>query len=159
MILVLILPPNPNTRRGYKTSWAVDTGKHQYLGYCSQNNVVLRNLKDPRGQPALVYTDFMEKVTAIQFSPNGEWIATGTEKGRVRIWNYQEESKEKFVVKKEHSMLAARVNTIAFTDDGKGLAAGGDGKDMFAKAVITESGTKQGDLFGPTNSISSIDIK
>ena len=142
MILVLILPPNPNTRRGYKTSWAVDSGKHQYLGYCAQNNVILRNLKDPRGQPALVYTDFMEKVTAIQFSPNGEWIATGTEKGKVRIWNYQEESKEKFVVKKEHSMLAARVNTIAFTDDGKGMAAGGDGKDMFAKAVITESGTK-----------------
>jgi hypothetical protein len=56
-------------------------------------------------------------------------------------------------------MLAARVNTIAFTDDGKGMAVGGDGKDMFAKAVLTESGTKQGDLFGPSNSVHSIDIK
>lgn len=63
--IVLILPPNPNTRRGYKSSWAVDLGKQQYLAYGCQNNVVLRNMMDPRGQPSLVYTDFAEKVTAV----------------------------------------------------------------------------------------------
>ena len=78
----------------------------------------------------------MNKVTSVQFSPNGEYVATGDEKGKVRIWSYQEEAKDKFVVKKEHAMLASRVNVIAFNDDGKGMAAGGEGKDMFAKAVL-----------------------
>jgi WD repeat-containing protein 1 (actin-interacting protein 1) len=56
-------------------------------------------------------------------------------------------------------MVAGRANAIAFSEDGKGLITGGEGKDAYAKAVITESGTKQGDLFGPTNTVNSIDVK
>jgi hypothetical protein len=56
-------------------------------------------------------------------------------------------------------MLAAGVSSIAWTEEGKHIAAGGDGKDQFAKAVLTDSGTKQGDLFGPTKKVISIDIK
>lgn len=60
--VVLILPPNPNTRRGYRVAWSAN--KEKYLAYPCQNNVVLRNLSDPRG-PALVYTDFNGKVTSV----------------------------------------------------------------------------------------------
>jgi hypothetical protein len=65
LMIVLLMPPNPTTRRGFKTSWAVDTGKGLYLGYTTQNNVVLRNLKDISGSPALVYTEFLNKVSSI----------------------------------------------------------------------------------------------
>jgi hypothetical protein len=56
-------------------------------------------------------------------------------------------------------MLAAPVSSIAWSEDGKHIAAGGDGKDQFAKAILTESGTKQGDIFGPTKRVISIDMK
>jgi WD40 repeat protein len=52
---VLILPPNPNTRRGYRAAWS--SNGDRYLAYPCQNNVVLRNIKDPRGA-TIVYTDF-----------------------------------------------------------------------------------------------------
>ncbi len=133
------MPPNPNARRGFRVPLSTNG---TFLAYPVQNNVVLRDLKDLRNGRSLVYTEYMGKVTAVQFSPNGEWLASGDDKGKVRIFNYQEESKEKWVVKKEHSILAASVNTIAWSEDGTKLTAAGDGKDMFAKAVIAESGTK-----------------
>lgn len=56
-------------------------------------------------------------------------------------------------------MLAAPVSSIAWSEDGKHISAGGEGKDQFAKAILTESGTKQGDIFGPTKRVISIDMK
>lgn len=109
--------------------------------------MVLRNLKDPRGE-GVVYTDFMGKVTSVQFSPNGEYFAVGDDKGKLRIVSYNEADKQ-FFVKKEHSMLGGAVHAVAWTEDGQRLAAGGEGKDMLVKAVLADSGTKIGDVFGP----------
>ena len=153
--VVLILPPNPNTRRGYRVAWSAN--KEKYLAYPCQNNVVLRNLSDPRG-PALVYTDFNGKVTSVQFGPSGEYLACGDAQGKVKIVSYNTESKQ-FIVKKEHTMLAGSVYAIAWTEDGQRLTAGGEGKDMLAKAVLADSGTKIGDLFGPSKAVTSMDIK
>jgi WD40 repeat protein len=44
----------------------------------------------------------MGKVSSVQFSHSGEWVATGDDKGKVKIWKYDEEAKEKWVIKKEH---------------------------------------------------------
>lgn len=56
-------------------------------------------------------------------------------------------------------MLAGPVHTIAYTEDGLRMAAGGEGKDMLAKAVLADSGTKIGDIFGPSKTVLSMDIK
>lgn len=56
-------------------------------------------------------------------------------------------------------MLAGSVYAIAWTEDGQRLTAGGEGKDMLAKAVLADSGTKIGDLFGPSKAVTSMDIK
>jgi len=59
----------------------------------------------------------MNKVTTVKFSPDGNYIASGDEKGKVRIWSFNPETKE-FMVRKEHVMLAGGVNAISWTDDG-----------------------------------------
>jgi|LauGreDrversion4_2_1035121.scaffolds.fasta_scaffold175369_2 WD40 repeat protein len=100
----------------------------------------------------------MGKVTSVQFSPNGDYIASGDDKGKVKIWSYDEASKA-FIVKKEHQMLAGPVHALTWTEDGQRLAAGGEGKDMLAKAVLADSGTKIGDLFGPSKTVLSVDLK
>lgn len=100
----------------------------------------------------------MGKVTCTKFSPNGQYIAVGDDKGKVRIFSFNEETGE-ITVKKEHNMLAGAVHSIAFTDDGQRLIAAGEGKDMFAKAVLTDSGTKIGDIYGPTKTVTTIDVK
>ena len=100
----------------------------------------------------------MGKITSVQFSPNGEYVVSGDDKGKVRIFSYDDVSRA-FVVKKEHCMLAGPVHAIAYTDDGQRMAAGGEGKDMLAKAILADSGTKIGDIFGPSKPVLSLDIK
>ena len=56
-------------------------------------------------------------------------------------------------------MLTGAVLAIAWTDDGLRIAAGGEGKDVFAKALISESGTKVGDLFGPSKTVITLDVR
>jgi len=59
----------------------------------------------------------MNKVSCVKYAPNGLSIASGDDKGKVRIWSYNEETKE-FITKKEHSMITGAIHTIAWTDDG-----------------------------------------
>lgn len=56
-------------------------------------------------------------------------------------------------------MLGGPVFGLGFTEDGQRFAAGGEGKDMLAKAVLTSSGTKIGDIFGPSKTVTTLDIK
>lgn len=59
----------------------------------------------------------MNKVTAVQFHPNGSVIAAGDDKGRVKLIIFHHETGT-FEVKKEHGMLGGAVHSISFTDDG-----------------------------------------
>jgi WD40 repeat protein len=102
---------------------------------------VLRSIKDPRGDTA-VYTDYPAgKVTSAQFSPDSKQIATGDEKGKMKILTFNPETRA-FELVKEHNMLTGNVNAIAWTDDSQRIAAAGEGKDMLAKVVLAGSGTK-----------------
>lgn len=117
--------------------------------------MVIRNLTD--ASKSLIFTGCLAKVTAVKYSPDGNTLAVGQENGKVALVSYSEEKKE-FTVKKEHIMLMGEVQAISFSEDGKQLVAVGQGKDFMAKCVMTESGTKQGDMFGPTKTLISVDI-
>lgn len=56
-------------------------------------------------------------------------------------------------------MLGGAVHTLSFTDDSQRICAAGEGKDMFAKAVLIDSGSKVGDLFGPSKTVITMDIR
>lgn len=110
------MTPNPNTKRGFRVS-LTQNPQQTHFAYAVQNNVVIRDLADPNNNRSLVYTDFMSKVTCVQYSPNGAYLAAGDEKGKVRIFSYNLDTRE-VTVRKEHSMLPGTVNAIAWTDDG-----------------------------------------
>lgn len=56
-------------------------------------------------------------------------------------------------------MINGAIQSIAWTDDSQRLTAGGDGKDNFAKAIAFDTGSKVGDLNGPSKGVLTIDIK
>lgn len=85
-----------------------------YATYGCKTNVILRNLKD--SSQSLVYTDLLNKVTSVKWSPDGNYLAVGTDNGKVRIISYSPAGKE-FLVKKEHGMINGEVLDIAYTDD------------------------------------------
>lgn len=82
-----MIPANPLTNRAFPVSWTVHPFE-TYLAYPCTTNVIFRDLKD--SSKSLVYTDFLNKVTAVKFSPNGNYLAIGTENGKVRIVSYNE---------------------------------------------------------------------
>jgi hypothetical protein len=63
---------------------------------------VIRNLNEPL--KSVVYTDYLNKVTSVKYAPNGNYISSGDEKGKLKIFSYNPESNE-FIVKKEHQLL------------------------------------------------------
>lgn len=153
---VLILPPNPHTSRGMRAHWSANA---THFAYPTQNNVVIRSLAEPLVNP-IVLTDFpLCKVTSVKYSPDGKLLAVGDDKGKVKIFKVEGAEGKPYTLEKEHSMVAGPVYGLCFTDDGQRFAAGGQGSGMLAKAVLTSSGTKQGDINGPTATVTTIDIK
>jgi WD40 repeat protein len=105
-------------------------------------------------------TDFpLAKVTSVRYSPDGKMLAVGDDKGKVKLFKVEGAEGKPYTLEKEHSMIAGPVFALGFTDDGQRLAAGGEGKDMLAKAVLASSGTKIGDIFGPSKPVTTLDIK
>jgi WD40 repeat protein len=60
---------------------------------------------------------------------------------------------------KEHPLAYGGIFAITWTDDSQRICAGGEGKDIFAKAVIASSGSKCGELPGPSKKITSLSMK
>jgi WD40 repeat protein len=85
-----------------KVIWALSPDQST-LVYPMHSNVVMRNLSDPL--KSVIYTDFLTKVSSVVYSPNGNYMSAGDEKGKLRVFSYNAESKE-FIIKKEHNFLA-----------------------------------------------------
>jgi len=105
-----------------------------------------------------VFSGFDCKVKSVSVSSKGVF-AVGDENGRVKLIEYKPDEAEKFVVKKEHNMLGQAVRETVWTEDGVRLAAVGDGRDFYMKVIMAESGTKMGDISGPTLNAHSADMK
>ena len=56
------------------------------LLYTNGNATVIRSLADPRDAECVVLPETRAPQTCAQFSPNGEWIASGDASGAVRVW-------------------------------------------------------------------------
>jgi len=80
------------------------------------------------------------QVTAVAVSPNGEWIASGDERGTVRIWANQPER----TLKLETFALGGKVLDIAWSGDGQRVLAVGEGQQSYGKVFTWDSGNTVG---------------
>jgi WD40 repeat protein len=56
-------------------------------------------------------------------------------------------------------LIQGEIIDQAWTDDSARIAGVGEGKDIFAKAVVATTGSKAGDLNGPTKELLSVAIR
>ena len=94
---------------------------------------------------------FEDRVIALDFSPDGEWLATGggfpSRGGEIYIWNVEDGSEE-LRIPEAHSDA---VCSLAFSPDGSQLASGG--ADRFARIFETNRGKELRAMEGHTGHV------
>lgn len=85
-------------------------------------------------------------------------MSVGDDHGKLRIFFHNMQSNE-YITKGDYQLLTGPINAITWTDDSQRVAIAGDGKDAFSKAIAWDTGSKVGDVIGPTKQILALDIK
>jgi len=150
IVLVKTLCALPNVERGYGFHMYSTSKKENQFIYTSSKGVMMRNFSDP--SEATAYCDHKATPRCAQFSPNGEWVASGDAHGLVHIWG------RKNHVKKYEYPCVSQCNDICWDADGKRIAVVGSGTGSYAKVFSWDTGTSLGALASLDNII-SVDYK
>jgi WD40 repeat protein len=106
------------------------------------------SLKSPHGVP--LFTEH-SAIWALEYSPDGRWLASGSEDGTVWLWDLSAEDPNAQAL----SLLGhqGRINTLGFSPDGRWLATGGEddtvrlwdleSSDPASAPLILEAGDSQ----------------
>lgn len=96
----------------------------------------------------------VDRVTALAFSPDGRWLASGggepSRSGEIKIWDVQ----ERRLVKDLPEVHSDTVLGLAFSPDGRYLASGAT--DKFARVVDLESGEVARTFEGHTHHVMGV---
>lgn len=98
--------------------WSPDS---QTLALAGDKSVFLINRADPHNRVELQVAA-VEQVTAVAFSPNGQWLAVSISSGALQVWNLPQQS---LLFALDDDPRVDHFNTLAFSPDSQRLAAGG----------------------------------
>ena len=111
-----IVPPNPATRRGRRTSIAFCAPKNVIL-YGSYNSVVLRDAADPTN--CQVVRLHRANVTAVTAEKEGNYFASGDVDGTVKVWSRNAEGE---FIQQWSKDLQGEVTDLRFFNNGQRIA-------------------------------------
>lgn len=151
----LCLAPLPDTQRGYGFPIYFSPHLGGVITYGSGNLAFIRNVKNPAICDAFTSNEHKGRITVVQLSPNGEWLATGDEAGTVCVWG----SRPGQHVLKNKVAVNKRILDIAWSFDSQRIAAVGDGAESKAKVFDYASGNNFGTVDGHSQRILSVAFK
>ncbi|KAF9921284.1 WD40 repeat-like protein [Linnemannia zychae] len=128
--------------------------KGENILYTNGKSVFIRNLEKPH--IAKEYSQHSCNVTVAKFSPSGYYVASGDERGNVRVWDTVGEEN---VLKLETRALAGRINDIAWDGESKRIIAVGDGKEKFAHCFLADTGSSCGEIMGHSKVVNTAAIR
>lgn len=153
----LTIPPFPPTVRGQAQSIKTDP-KGQKLIYTHGRLVVTRDVAPTDGNPiqTMLYTEHQYAVTAAAIAPSGCYMASGDERGTVRVWACDMPEK---ILKLETTVFGGAVLDIAWSPDSQRICAVGNGQQQFGKVFMWDSGNTVGEISGHSKKITTCSMK
>jgi WD40 repeat protein len=152
--ITAVFPPSPNTVRGATSNWGVNKAGDKLI-YPSGKLVIIRGISNPN-EDVLVYKGHIAKVTCAKFAPNGFWVASGDETGKVRVWAYDN---PEHTCKVEVMAFAGEIKDLTWDPDSKRIIAVGDGKGLQARAFMWDTGNSIGEMIGHQKRVLSVTYK
>ncbi|KAF9085229.1 hypothetical protein BGX23_009844 [Mortierella sp. AD031] len=128
--------------------------KGENILYTNGKSVYIRNLEKPH--IAKEYTQHSCNVTVAKYAPSGYYIASGDERGNVRVWDTVGDEQ---ILKLESRAIGGRVNDIAWDGESKRIIAVGDGKEKFGHAFLADTGSSCGEIMGHSKVINTVAIR
>ncbi|KAF9422411.1 hypothetical protein BGZ94_008590 [Podila epigama] len=128
--------------------------KGENIVYTNTKSVFIRNIAKP--EIAKEYTQHSCNVTVAKFAPSGYYIASGDERGNVRVWDTVGDDQ---VLKLETKPLGGKVNDIAWDGESKRIIAVGDGKEKYAHAFFADGGSSCGEIIGHSKVLNTVSIR
>ncbi|KAG0065973.1 hypothetical protein BGZ89_007737 [Linnemannia elongata] len=144
---------SPLATRGQAVHLDADP-KGENILYTNGKSVYIRNLEKPH--IANEYTQHSCNVTVAKYAPSGYYIASGDERGNVRVWDTVGEEQ---VLKLESRAIGGRVNDIAWDGESKRIIAVGDGKEKFGHAFLADTGSSCGEIMGHSKVVNTVAIR
>ncbi|KAL4426871.1 hypothetical protein ABPG74_008795 [Tetrahymena malaccensis] len=151
-----VYPPAPFTERGKHTCLDIHAGTNRIL-YSTANVVVIRDLNDFTKVHA-VFSEHKHNTTAAKFSPNGNYVCSGDEKGFVIVWNAVGNN---LIIKKQWDFpqLTGAIRDIAWTFDSERIAIAGEGQKIMAKVFAYDTGSQLGEISGQSKNLLTCSFK
>ncbi|KAF9389297.1 WD40 repeat-like protein [Podila verticillata] len=128
--------------------------KGENLVYTNGKLVFIRNIAKP--EIAKEYSQHSCNVTVAKFAPSGYYIASGDERGNVRVWDTVGDEQ---ILKLETKPISGKINDIAWDGESKRIIAVGDGRDKFAHAFFADGGASCGEIIGHSKVVNTAAIR
>ncbi|KAF9113242.1 WD40 repeat-like protein [Mortierella sp. AM989] len=144
---------SPATTRGQGVHLDTDP-KGESILYTNGKTVFIRNIEKPHISKE--YTQHTCNVTVAKFAPSGYYIASGDERGNVRMWDTVGDEQ---ILKLESQAIGGKVNDIAWDGESKRIIAVGDGREKFGRAFLADSGSSCGEIMGHSKVVNTVAIR
>ena len=155
--LTQTIPCFPNATRGQPSPLKTSPDGSKLI-YALNRTVVIRDIVPPAGAPiqAQLYTAHGYDVTSAAMSPSGCYMASGDKTGVVRVWACDNPDQ---ILKLETAVMGGAILDIAWSPDNQRVAVVGDGREIFGKVFMWDSGNSVGEISGHAKKANSISFK
>lgn len=144
-----LFAPNPATERGAATIVNAHP-KEPRIIYPSGKFVVVRNVMDPGD--SFIYRGHAFPVTVAKFSPNGYWVASADEGGKIRVWSWDN---PEHLTKLEATGLGGGIYDLDWDPESKKIVLAGSGSGIMIKCITWDTGNSVGEMVGHSKKILS----